>query len=193
MLAELKQYFKQFRFLTPADLAALMKVAKVMRVKKGEVLVNIGEMDHRLCAVLTGFFRIYTIRTDGEERTVYLAGKGMPVGASKTVFGNEPSNEVIVALEDSLLVYADSKAFKEVCEQRPRLYKMYATILEKSMLEAIERLEFHSVMLPDQRYEYLMQHRPEILEKVPLKYIASYIGITPVSLSRLRARLVGKG
>lgn len=70
---------------------------------------------------------------------------------------------------------------------------MYVKALEKAFLEIVERIEYHSVLNPDQRYEYLMEHRPEILERVPLKYIASYIGITPVSLSRLRARLVGKG
>lgn len=189
MLSEFKEYFSQFTFLGPKDMADLVSISKLVRYKKGETIVSAGELSNYLNVVLTGFVRVFIVREDGEERTVYLPGQGMGFGSSKTVFAGLPSNETSVALEDCLILTLDMTEGRKKADRNPNLYRVYSMALEKSILEAVERIEYHTVLNPDQRYEYLLKNRPEIFERVPLKHIASYIGITPVSLSGLRARL----
>ncbi|MCB9185562.1 MAG: Crp/Fnr family transcriptional regulator [Flavobacteriales bacterium] len=192
MLAELKDYVSQFTFLTPKDIANFISISTITKPNKGEVLLEAGEVSHAMNIILKGFVRTYVVRQDGEERTTYLGSRGMPFGSTKTIMGSKdtPSNETVVALDDCIILSFDIREFKRIGNKSPGLYKMYAAGLEKGILEAVERLEFHSVMLPEQRYQYLQDNRPEIMQNVPLKYIASFIGITPVSLSRLRARIV---
>lgn len=192
MLKELKEFLAEFSFLRPSDVKALASVCRVQRFEKGTIILQAGASDYNMYLVVKGFTRTYVIREDGEERTVFLASAGMGCGSSKTIYKDQPSNENVVALENCVVLVWDFPEFKKACKNHPNLYRLYSNMLERSFIEAVERLEFHSVMNPDQRYEYLIEHRPELLEKVPLKFIASYIGITPVSLSRLRARLVGK-
>lgn len=192
MLTELKQYLRQFTFLGPKDVADIISISKVVRYKKGDTIVSAGQTCYNMYVVLKGYVRMYVVREDGEERTVYLISRGMGFGSSKTLYAHRPGNETATALENCVVLEVDFEVFRQRAEKNPALYKLYAQALERALLEAVERIEYHSVLNPDQRYEYLQKHRPEILERVPLKYIASYIGITPVSLSRLRARLVGK-
>ncbi len=149
MLTELKYFFSQFNFLLATDIAVLMATASVSRIKKGELLIKAGELHYHLHVVLKGLFRTYVSREDGEERTVYLASRGMPMGSSKTVFANRPGNENVVALEDSIVLGIDHRSFKQICEGNPALFKMYMKMMEKSMLEAIERIEYHVVLNSD--------------------------------------------
>lgn len=190
MLTELKEYLRQFTFLGPKDIANFVGISRITRHKKGDVLLKAGEVSHSMNVLLKGFVRTYVVRQDGEERTTYLGSKGMPYGSTKTILSGQPSNETVVALKNCIVLSFDIREFKRLGDKNYGLYKMYAAALEKGMLEAVERLEFHSVMLPEQRYEYLLENRPEIIQNVPLKYIASLIGVTPVSLSRIRARMV---
>lgn len=189
MLTEVKQYLKQFTFLGPKDIADFVSVSKVTRYKKGDILLSAGELSYDMHIVLKGFVRSYVVRADGEERTTYIASRGMPFGSTKTILGGRSGNENVMALDKCIILLFDIREFKKLGNRNPALYKMYSAALEKGMLETVERLEFHSVLLPEQRYEYLLKHRPEVIQNVPLKYIASFIGITPVSLSRLRARI----
>lgn len=190
MLKELKEFLAEFSFLRPADIKALVSACSVQRFNKGTTILKSGDIDRNMYLVVKGVTRTYVVREDGEERTVFLASAGAGFGSSKTIYKDLPSNENVMALENCMVLVWDFPAFKKACENQPNLYRLYSTMLERSFIEAVERLEFHSVLNPDQRYEYLLKERPEILERVPLKYVASYIGITPVSLSRLRARLV---
>ncbi len=191
MLSELKEYLRQFTFLSPMDVANFVSIARISQPQKGAVLLKAGDVSYDMNVVLKGFTRTFVVRKDGEERTTYLASPGMPFGSSKTILDSKgsSSNETVVALENCIILSMDMREFKRLGNNSFGLYKMYAAALEKGMLEAVERLEFHSVLLPEQRYEYLLEHRPEVIQRVPLKYIASFIGITPVSLSRLRARI----
>ncbi len=190
MLKEFRALFEPFSFVSPKDMAALIQIASVVRFNKGDQLIRAGEKDYRAYMLLHGISRTYVVREDGEEITTYLATPGMSIGSSKTIFGGEVGNENVVALENLVCVCVDFREFDELKSRNHNINRLYSKAMEKNLKEAVERLELHVVMTPEQRYLFLLQHRPEILNRVPLKYIASYIGITPVSLSRMRARLV---
>jgi len=189
VIQEFKNIVSSFSFLSGKDVAVLWNLCSVITVDKGQTLVSAGEMDYNMYYIVSGFARVYVDCEDGEERTVYLAGPGMIVGSSKTGLGDMEGNENTVVLKNAMLLRFDFQKFREAAIKHPNLYRLQAEFLTKSLIETIERLEFHTVFSPEQRYQYLVDKRQDILQNVPLKHIASYIGITPVSLSRLRSRM----
>ena len=72
------------------------------------------------------------------------------------------------------------------------LQKLYAENLKRSLADAIDRLEFHTAMSPEERYAHYQEHFPELIQRVPQVHLASFLGVTPVSLSRVRSRLAKK-
>ncbi len=189
MTTEFKNIIAAFSFLSGKDIAALWDLVSVIRVKKGQRLVTAGEKDYNLYYIVSGFARSYIQREDGDERTVYLAGPGMVIGSSKTSLGNKQGNENTVIVKNAMLLKVDFRKFKQLAAKQPNLYRLQNELMSNSLLETIERLEFHTVYSPEQRYRYLVENRQDILQNVPLKHIASFMGITPVSLSRLRSRM----
>lgn len=123
MLFELKQYLKQFTFLSPKDIADFVSVSKVVKYQKGETIFAVGEMSYNMNVVLNGYVRVYITRMDGEERTVYLASRGMGFGSSKTIYADMPGNETAMALETCLVLVVDFAAFRQKAVRTLRLIR----------------------------------------------------------------------
>lgn len=189
---EFQEFFRQFTFLTLKDMMEFVRLARIERGKKGQVLIECGKLDTTMYSMVTGYARTYVIRDDGEEVTTYLAGPGMTTGSYRSDFRGEPSNETVVLLEDAIMITYDFAKMRELIRANDNVNRMYSKVIESNFIEAAERIEFLTIMTAEQRYQHLLKHRPEIIKHVPQKYIASYMGITPVSLSRIRAR-VAKG
>ena len=190
MKKEFQEFFRPFTFLTPKDMIEFMRLAKIVRCKKGTVLLEAGKVDNTLYSLLRGYTRTYVVRDDGEEITTYLAGPGMTVGSYRSNYKDQPSNETVVVVEDAIMLSMDFMKLRELTNNNDNVNRLYITILEKNFMETVERIEFHSAMTAEQRYVHLLQQRADLIKHVPQKYIASYIGITAVSLSRIRARVV---
>lgn len=190
MLEKLREEIGRFSFLGAKEAAVLIKLATIRAYKAGDTIVKEGAMDHNSYVVLKGILRSHVLKSNGDERTVYLASEGMLTASSRTFLDGEPSTETITALEDSWVAVFDRSAFMKQLDGNPNLQKLYSELLKRNLREAIDRIEFHTVLNPKERYEHLMKSHPELVQRVPQMYLASYLGITPVSLSRIRSRVV---
>ncbi|MCB9185560.1 MAG: Crp/Fnr family transcriptional regulator [Flavobacteriales bacterium] len=190
MRKEFLDFFRPFTFLSLKDIQEAVKLFRVVRAKKGEVLIMPGSYDKTIYTLLNGYVRNYVDREDGEEITTFLAGPRMSVGAYRSALLNQPSNETVVVLENATMIAYDMDNIREMVRKNDNLNRVYSIMMERSLTEAAERVEYLTILTPEQRYLHLLEKKPEIVKNVPQKYIASYIGITPVSLSRIRARLV---
>lgn len=189
MIKEFQDFFRPFTFLSLKDIQEAIRLIKLVRVKKGEVLIKPGTHDTMVYTLLSGYIRNYVNREDGEEITTRLAGPGMTVAAYRPTLLNQPSNETVEVLEDATMVAYDLKSSRDLMRRNANLNRMYSIILEGNLTDAVERIEYLTIVTAEQRYRYLLEKKPDILRNVPQKHIASYIGITPVSLSRIRARI----
>ena len=108
------------------------------------------------------------------------------VARVESLFRGLPSNKGIQILEDAEIVAINAAALFQLYDNFPDIERLARKITEAAYVESVNRLEsiqFHSA---DERYKALLEEDPNILQRVPLKYIASYLGITQVSLSRIR-------
>lgn len=192
MISELKDFLSTLGKLNPVDVVMVAKLMKVRSYSTGEFLTQTGHSTE-LFAILKGMTRNYIILPNGEEKTMRLNNEGT-VTASPTVFtDDETAPEIIVALENCLIASLDVRELEKLADHRPNVMAMFASELKKAITESREQVWFHTVLTPEDRYLYIRERYPQLLQRVQIKYLASYIGITPVSLSRIRARLVKPG
>ncbi len=192
MVEALKHFFKQFSFLGVKEIASLVQLCEFKQIKQGTILVNAGDYNYNTFVVLKGLLRNYIIKHNGEERTTLFASEGMMTSSPNTFFKDLPSNEGVMALEDCWIAYFDMRKFEKLARENLKLQRLFTEALKLNFVEAITRLEYHTTMSPEERYEHFRYHHPNLLQRVPQIYLASYLGITPVSLSRVRARLAKK-
>lgn len=186
------KFFKQFPFVNLQDLRLIYSLGTIKKVNKGEYFINSGEINNKGIFVLEGLLRSFILTSAGEERTLLLCNEGMQAGSHATIFYGEPSIESIEAIEPSTLLLINTKELESLSKSHPRLLLLQNRILKKSLAEAIERIIFYTVLSPEERYISFRDNYPDLNQRVPQKYLASFIGVTTVSLSRIKSRISKK-
>ncbi|NNF83287.1 MAG: Crp/Fnr family transcriptional regulator [Flavobacteriaceae bacterium] len=159
-----------------------------MTVKKGEDLQMIGSVCRNIYFVKSGLLRIHYIK-NGNSITESFEFENSIVARSDSLFDAKPSQKGIQAIEDTELVAIYSTKLFQLYDLDPDIERLFRIIFERAYVKTVERIEslqFHSA---EERYTNLLEHSQPIIKRIPLNYIASYLGITPVSLSRIRSKI----
>ncbi len=183
-------FISQYVSLTEDEKNALLSLDLFHSVKKGTVLLKEGQKSHESYFVLKGCIRTYYI-IDGEEKTTAFYTE-LDAFTPHCVINKAPSEYFISCVEDSILTISNSDMEKEINSKFPKFESMCRKLSEE--LLAKQRIDFDQFKTssPEQRYLNLLQKRPDLIQRVPQHQLASYLGIKPQSLSRLRARVLGK-
>jgi CRP-like cAMP-binding protein len=180
----------KFPYLSDDKLQEIINQGEIIALGPGEVYLHTDERIRKVGVVLTGLMRNYILRENGQEVTVAFASEMQPVAPYTSIFLNQPSGETSKAVERTLLFSLDFDVFKNKIDSDPCYTRVYADIVQESLVAAIARIEDFAKKSPEQRYYRLLQTHSFLVDRAPLKYLASYIGITPVSLSRIRKRRI---
>ncbi len=159
-------------------------------IPKGSVYIKEGDVFKKLFLVEQGVMRSYCLTADGVEKTLLFTVEGLVYGAADCIFFNQPSTRFWHALEDIKLIEVDANEFRSRSESNMELLRYRAQMLESLLMDAAKRLESFVRDSPEKRYLDLLETKRHLIQRIPDKYIASYIGVTPVSLSRIRKRIV---
>ncbi|RXK61959.1 Crp/Fnr family transcriptional regulator [Lacibacter luteus] len=183
-------FISKYISLTEDEKNALISLDLFRTVKKGTVLLKEGQHSNESYFVLKGCIRTYYI-IDGEEKTTAFYTE-MDALTPHSVINKTPSDFFISCVEDCILSVSNSDMEAEVNSKFPKFELMCRKLSEE--LLAKERIDFDEFKTssPEERYLNLLQKRPDLVQRVPQHQLASYLGIKPQSLSRLRARLLEK-
>lgn len=188
-LVSIDAFRLHFPFLTDGDVAALLQLCSTRELAAEEVYLRAGRSDMRGALVLGGLLRNFHTLPDGTERTVLFVPEGGVIAAHATVFYGMPATETTVAVEETAILEIDMRGLRKVIKENPRLMRTYTQMLERMLTLAIARIDSFVLKRPEDRYITFCHEFPALATRVPQKHIASYLGITPVSLSRLRTRM----
>lgn len=191
-MANILDHLKQYKFLSLEDMRLLAGIGKLKTYKKGQLISSAGQVNYKTVIVVKGLIRAYTNTSNGEEITLAFATAGMELASPPSVFKDLPSIDTIEAIENSIVFEADTRKFEALAKKHLRISQFHNKLLKKTLLIATERIEFYLTLNPEERFQHIQKNKPDLIQRVPQKYLASYIGITEVSLSRLKARVGSK-
>ncbi|NQZ75608.1 MAG: Crp/Fnr family transcriptional regulator [Ekhidna sp.] len=182
--------FKRFSFLKVSDLVSLFKICSLKTFKKEETIAMAGEYCKYAFLIRKGIVRTYVLGPDGEEKTIRLAKEKDFTSCGMSFLHDKPSTEFLHAVEDCKVIAVNSKKLNELARENPRILRLSYEGIKEAFSEAIYRVEFFTTLTPEARYEAILKDSPDLILRVPQKYLASFIGVTKVSLSRIRNRKV---
>jgi len=174
--------------LSDEDWEAFAPLPEVYTLSRGALFAEAGKRSSWAAFVVRGAFRQY-YTVDGEERSTYFFFEGDLLCDYLGCIRRQPAQLSIEALEEAELLRFPYAALEELYAQRPAWGAFGRRLAEYLAAGLEERLVSVLTQRPEERYAALLSgHRQRILERIPQQYIASYLGITPVSLSRIRGR-----
>ena len=174
--------------LPPGAAEQLDRYVVTMNAPRDSFLIRQGQRCDHFYIIEKGFARIFSVIEDKEITTLF-ARENDVITSTYALFTQTASNENVEVLEDSVLLKINYKEFVTGCREHPNLFNLYRAIMEKYYLSLEERtlsLQFDSAL---ERYRKLVLQHPFILQRASLASIASYLGMSPVTLSRMRAQL----
>ena len=183
----LKLFFDRFD-LEPSDLEAIYKIASKKNYAAGDVFIPLGSSRKKIGIVEIGLARGYRIKTSGEEVSIDFAKEGEIASTQDLILYETESAQMVEFLEPSTVLVFDYRDIEDLARNNLRIERLKNKFIQDYLVKILHRLETFLVYSPEERYEWLIQEQPELLQRVQQKHLASYLGITPVSLSRLRTR-----
>ena len=181
-------FLNKFSFLKPEDAYEVLNQGRVLSFKPGEIVLREGELSRRFGFVLKGLLRIYFFKDD-QDYTFEFVDQFDVFGNLEMILANKPSKKNYEAVEQTDLLIVDYSVMERLFAENRRIEEARVKILEDNFYELVLHLEKYIAFSPEERYQELLRERPDLLQRVPQKHIATYLGITPVSLSRIRKRI----
>ena len=183
-------FISKYISLTDEEKNVLLSLDLFHSVKKGTVLLKEGKKTKDNFFVLKGCIRVYYI-IEGEEKTTafYTELEGL---TPHCVIKNTPSDYFVGCVEDCILLISNSEISEEINRKFPKFETMCRILSEELVAKTQIDFDEFKTSSPEQRYLNLLQKRPDLIQRVPQHQLASYLGIKPQSLSRLRARILEK-
>lgn len=174
--------------ITDEELATMNTIAETTLLKPNQVILKQGDVADKIGLLVQGAVRTYFTDANGKEHIVGFAFEGDPLLAVHSFFGRVPANMGCATLEPCLFIWTDYERYQSFISRFPRYNQVAVNALGKGLGEGRNRTEYLHHTSAKERYDGMCAIHPKIIERVPLKYVASYLGITQETLSRIRAK-----
>lgn len=184
----LKEYLTEITSLSPSEISFILEHFSERSVKKNEILIRNDEVCKQLFFIKKGLLRVYCLRHDGLEWTRFIAFENEFATIVPSFIHQTPSKAFLQALEPTELLAISYHDFYRLLDQFPEWDRFYRLSLEKAYVDSIDRIEQFITMSAKELYANCMQNKPELIQRLPNKILASYFGISAETLSRLKSR-----
>ncbi|MFK5982825.1 MAG: hypothetical protein QM499_07925 [Flavobacteriaceae bacterium] len=164
-----------------------LSITEYKSANNKELILKIGKSDDILVFILKGVARAYSTNEKGQELNNYIRAEGHLMGDAKT-FGNELLTLNIEAIGEIHYLKIDMIEFEDLGYENPKLMKFYLSFLKEIILTLSYRLNTFVTMTPEERYLDLIKWNPILIETTFDKHIASFLGITPLTIHRIKKK-----
>ncbi|MGB1243432.1 MAG: Crp/Fnr family transcriptional regulator [Chitinophagales bacterium] len=177
-----------YPFLKDTDISLLLQIGTYQKLKNKAPLIITGQQKPKIFFILQGMVRGYYINQKGEEINVFLRPEHTMTGAPDALFARRPTKYTFEAILETHVLFFSFYELEKLMNQYPIFFKVHAEALQENLQTLIARVESLVDKLPEERYDELLEKKPQFFQKAFNKHIANYLGITPNSLSRIIKR-----
>lgn len=170
----------------------LLRISTFIKKGNKEVISKSGNHSKEVILILKGSVRGYIINEDGTEKNVLLRSAGIFIADSIGLFKNKPQRYTFETIREANLLIFKFSDFEALAFKDPIILKLYLSILKEAILRLTYRVESLITMKNEDRYLDLLKLDPVFLRSAYSKHVANYLGMTPVSLSRIMKRVKDK-
>ncbi|AUP78572.1 Crp/Fnr family transcriptional regulator [Flavivirga eckloniae] len=185
----LAQFISKLNTFDENEITAIVENTQIESFKKGTLILEEGKICNKCYFVLKGCIRQYQL-VNGEEKTTGFFMEGQAAVLYSSYLNKSPSKYYLSCIEDSVLTTGTREQEELLHKQYPKLEYLVHSLMPQDYTVAQERISLLNNHSPEERYIIIMKTQPELFRRVPLHYIASYIGVTPESFSRIRKRVL---
>ncbi|QCX53870.1 Crp/Fnr family transcriptional regulator [Elizabethkingia sp. JS20170427COW] len=186
------QYLQNQFGLEEGTVSVCTELARMKTLKKGEILVNSGEICKDFFFVEKGLLKQYFLDKNGKEHILYFAPENWLLGDRNSAYFNKPTEFIIEAIEDTEVLILEVSFFVKLSLKFPEVAFDADLLLHKHIRQLQKRVSQLLGATAEERYLDFITTYPNMMQRVPQWMIASYLGITPESLSRVRRELAKK-
>lgn len=173
--------------LTKEEQEAFLRILQEASLKKGDFILKPGRKAEKIYFLIKGGLRSYFIK-EGEEITDYFFFENAFATDYVSLYGNKPTLFYLEAIEDTLAITYSRADIFDVAERYPVFQKFLRIHAEMAFLEIEERMRILQNETLEAKYEYTLSKFPKLFQRVPQHQIASYLGVKPESLSRIKRK-----
>lgn len=191
-LEQFRHYLREKAGATDEQVEQLLSGIRSQTVEKGTVLLRAGDICRHSFFVEQGLLRAFTVDEAGKEHVIQFAPETWIVSDRSSAYFDEPSDLNIEAIEKTTVVFIDKTYIERASELIPSFREFNDTALQNHIRQLQKRINLLLGATAEQRYLDFIALYPDLLLRVPQWMIASYLGITPESLSRVRKELANR-
>lgn len=180
--------FKQFTEFNESELKIIMPYFEYKKFKKKSILLDIGNISNEVFYLVKGCIRLYCEK-NGEELSTYFFTENMFAGSYDSFLARKPSKVAIETLEECEVLVLSHTGQEKLYEVFPKMNEFIRKAIEERFVLLHDLFISYLLNSPEERFLMLQKERPELLQRIPQHQIASFLGITRVSLSRIRNRI----
>ena len=182
-------HFKEVYKFPDKDCARLIQLFEPLEVKKNQLLFHSGNIAKYVYYVEKGCLRQYYINNNGEDRTIYFKTEGGWCSELVSFLDNAPTELNVQALEDSTLQIINQKNWRYAVTNIHSFTMGFIRAQQDTNYTLKKRLAEATVETPEEKYLRFIKEEPLLLQRIPLYHIASYLAMTPETLSRIRKKI----
>lgn len=193
MVGTFALYLKENGGLTPPELDMVEKVSMFKKIRKNQYLLEEGDTSNFIGFVVKGSFRLFRVGEDGVEHIMRFAIENWWISDFASFMNGQPATCFIEALEDSELILFTKGNWELLLETMPNFKRMIDNLAAKNFEAHQNRIYSNISESAETRYENFVNKFPSIYNRIPLYMIASFLGLTRETLSRIRKQSLKKG
>jgi len=188
MVELLYTHFRKFISLTPEEESIAGNLFRHKKYRKHQYILQEGDVCRHESFILSGCTRTYRLDEKGQEHVLQFGPQNWWVGDLRSFLSDQPSQQNIDCLEDTELLQISKTGLEELYRQVPKTERYFRILMQNAYLSAMNRISSNLSKTALQRYQEFMILYPDIEQRIANHQVASFLGITPQSLSRLRNR-----
>lgn len=191
MIESLISYLNQYIGLNAEETQFLKERVPVKSSGKGAFLLKDGEVSREFFYLIKGCVRLF-YWVDGEEKTAFFYTENSFVSSYQSYVKQQPANHNLQCLEDSIVAVFDHSVASELLAFSPKFELLARTMMEEELIVYQDIIASFVSNAPEERYQRLVATNPELVNRIPQYQLASFLGVRPESLSRIRKRLAAQ-